>query len=151
VILVIQRVKSAYVEVEGKVVSQIGKGLLVLVAVKEDDTEREVEWCADKVSVIRIFGDEEAKMNLSVNDVGGEILAVSQFTLCGELKKGTRPSFSNAAKAEKAKPLFEFFVNKIKENGIPVKSGVFQTMMDVGLINDGPVTIILEKKNKNND
>lgn len=145
-ILVIQRVKSAYVEVEGEVVSKIGNGLLVLVAVEESDTEKEIEWCADKVSVLRIFGDEEGKMNLSVKDVKGEILAVSQFTLCGELKKGTRPSFSNAAKAEKAKPFFEFFINKIKENGIPVKSGIFQAMMDVGLINDGPVTIILEKK-----
>ncbi len=150
-ILVIQRVKSAYVEVEGKIVSTIGKGLLVLVAVEENDTEKEVEWCANKVSVIRIFEDAEGKMNLSVKDVKGEILTVSQFTLCGELKKGTRPSFSNAAKAEKAKPFFEFFVNKIKESGIPVKSGIFQAMMDVGLINDGPVTIILEKKNKCNE
>lgn len=149
-ILVIQRVKSSSVKVNEKIVSKIKIGLLVFAAIEEDDTENEVNWCAEKVSLLRIFPDKEGKMNLSVKDVGGEILIVSQFTLCGELKKGSRPSFSKAAKPEKAKPLFDLFVEKVKEKGVNIQTGVFQAMMDVELINDGPVTIILKKKHKEN-
>jgi D-tyrosyl-tRNA(Tyr) deacylase len=148
VILVIQRVKSAYVKVEGKEVSKIEKGLLVLAAIEEEDTKNEIEWCAEKVASIRIFPDSEGKMNINIKDAGGEVLAVSQFTLAGELNKGTRPSFSKAARPEMAKELFDYFVLKMGERGLEVKTGVFQAMMDVGLVNEGPVTIILKKQKK---
>lgn len=147
-ILVIQRVKSAFVSVGGEEVSRIGKGLLVLGAVEKGDTQAELEWCAKKVADIRIFPDEEDKMNRSVRDAGGEVLAVSQFTLVGNLKKGTRPSFSDAAPPETAKPMFDEFVKMIEREGLKVSTGVFQAMMDVGLVNDGPVTIILRREPK---
>lgn len=147
-ILVIQRVKSAYVKVEGKEVSSIEKGLLVLAAVEEDDTRNQIDWCAEKVASLRIFPDSEGKMNRNIKEAGGDILAVSQFTLVGELNKGTRPSFSKAARPERAKELFDYFVVKMRERGLEVKTGVFQTMMDVGLVNEGPVTIILKKQKK---
>lgn len=147
-IVVVQRVKSAYVNVEGTEVSRISRGLLLLAAVELDDTEEEIGWCAGKTADLRIFPDDQDKMNKSVKDIGGEILAVSQFTLAGDLKKGTRPSFSGAAPAEKAKDLFELFISKVKESGLKVQTGVFQAMMDVGLVNDGPVTIILKKSRK---
>ena len=147
-ILVIQRVKSAFVSIGGKEVSRIGKGLLVLGAVEKGDTQAELQWCAKKVADIRIFPDEEDKMNRSVRDAGGEVLAVSQFTLVGNLKKGTRPSFSDAAPPETAKPMFDNFVEMIEKEGLKVSTGVFQAMMDVGLVNDGPVTIILRREPK---
>jgi D-aminoacyl-tRNA deacylase len=147
-ILVIQRVKSAFVIVDEKEVARIAKGLLVLGAVEKDDTRAEMEWCAKKVAEIRIFPDDEKKMNRNVKEAGGEILAVSQFTLAGDLKKGTRPSFSNAAPPEAAKPLFDYFVGQIRSEGLDASTGVFQAMMDVGLVNDGPVTIILQRKAK---
>ncbi len=147
-ILVIQRVKSAFVSVGGKEVSRIGKGLLVLGAVEKGDTSAELEWCARKVADIRIFPDEEDKMNKSVKDAGGEVLAVSQFTLVGNLRKGTRPSFSDAAPPEVAKPMFDDFVKMMEKEGVKVSTGVFQAMMDVGLVNDGPVTIILRRGQK---
>lgn len=140
--------KSAYVKVEGKEVSKIEKGLLVLAAIEEEDTKNEIEWCAEKVASIRIFPDSEGKMNINIKDAGGEVLAVSQFTLAGELNKGTRPSFSKAARPEMAKELFDYFVLKMGERGLEVKTGVFQAMMDVGLVNEGPVTIILKKQKK---
>lgn len=148
-ILVIQRVKNAYVKVEGKTVSSIGKGLLVLGAIEEEDSKNEIEWCAEKVGVLRIFPDSQGKMNLNIKESSGEILAVSQFTLVGELNKGTRPGFSKAARPEKARELFDYFISQLKERGLEVKSGVFQAHMEVGLINDGPVTIILKKQSKN--
>lgn len=147
-ILVIQRVKSAFVSVGGKEVSRIGKGLLVLGAVEKGDTASELEWCARKVADIRIFPDEEDKMNKSVKDAGGEVLAVSQFTLVGNLRKGTRPSFSDAAPPEVAKPMFDDFVKMMEKEGLKVSTGVFQAMMDIGLVNDGPVTIILRREPK---
>lgn len=147
-ILVIQRVKSAYVRVDEKEVSSIKNGLVVLAAIEEEDTKSEVEWCAEKVASLRIFPDSAGKMNISIKEAGGEILAVSQFTLVGELNKGTRPSFSKAAPPEKAKVLFDYFVSQIRERGLEVKTGIFQAMMDVGLINNGPVTIILKKQKK---
>lgn len=150
-ILVIQRVQSAYVRVEGKTVSSIGRGFLVFGAIEEDDTENEIEWCAEKVGVLRIFPDSQGKMNLNIKESSGEVLAVSQFTLVGELNKGTRPSFSKAARPEKAKKLFDYFVLQMKERGLKVKSGVFQAHMEVGLVNDGPVTIILKKQGKNGE
>lgn len=149
-ILVIQRVKSAFVSVGGEEVSRIGKGLLVLGAVEKGDTPAELEWCARKVAEIRVFPDQQDKMNLNVRDAGGEVLAVSQFTLVGNLKKGTRPSFSDAAPPEMAKPMFDDFVKMIEKEGLKVSTGVFQAMMDIGLVNDGPVTIILRREPKEN-
>jgi len=147
-ILVIQRVKSAFVAVGGEEVSRVGKGLLVLAAVEKRDGSAELEWCARKVAEIRIFPDEDDKMNRSVRDAGGEVLAVSQFTLAGNLKKGTRPSFSDAAPPEIARPMFDDFVKMMKKEGLKVSTGVFQAMMDVGLVNDGPVTVILRREPK---
>lgn len=145
VILVIQRVSRACVRVEGRVVGRIGKGLLVLAAVERGDAEREALWCARKVADIRIFPDGEGRMNLSVRDLGGAVLAVSQFTLAGEITKGTRPSFTRAARPDAARPLFNEFVKEIGRLGPPVETGIFQAMMEVELVNDGPVTIILRR------
>lgn len=145
-IAVIQRVKEAKVVVEQKVISSIGYGLLVFLAIEKNDGEKELKWMAEKVSKLRIFGDENDKMNLSVQDIGGELLVVSQFTLAGELLKGSRPSFSRAENPERAKVLYDEFISILKGLGLKVKSGIFQAMMDVHLINDGPVTIILNKK-----
>jgi D-tyrosyl-tRNA(Tyr) deacylase len=145
-IVVLQRVKRASVTVKGRVVGRIGTGLLALAAVERDDTDREISWCARKVAEIRLFPDGEGKMNRSLQDVGGAVLAVSQFTLVGDLAKGTRPSFTRAARPDYAAPLFERFAQEIRQRGLPVETGVFQTMMDVELVNDGPVTIILRKQ-----
>jgi D-tyrosyl-tRNA(Tyr) deacylase len=145
-IVVLQRVKRAKVTVDGRVVGRIGVGLLALVAVERDDTEQEASWCARKVAEIRLFSDSEGKMNRSVRDIGGAVLAVSQFTLVGDLAKGTRPSFSRAARPERALPLFDHFGDEIRNLGLPVERGVFQAMMDVELVNDGPVTIILKRE-----
>ncbi len=142
---VIQRVKRAKVEIEGEVYSQIEKGLLVLLGVEKGDTKEKVIWLANKTANLRIFPDAEGKMNLSVKDVAGEVLVVSQFTLASHIKKGNRPSFGNAAPENEAIPLYELFVETVGMQRIPVKTGVFGADMDVSLLNWGPVTFILEK------
>ncbi|HIS37099.1 TPA: D-tyrosyl-tRNA(Tyr) deacylase [Candidatus Scatousia excrementigallinarum] len=141
----IQRVKKASVTIDNKLYSEIGKGLLVLLGVEKDDEKENGDKLAQKISTLRIFEDENDKMNLSVKDVNGEILVVSQFTLCGDCKKGTRPSFDKAAPPEKANELYEDFVSVLKAGGFRVKTGKFRAMMDVELINDGPVTFMVEK------
>jgi len=141
---VIQRVKEAEVKISGKTVGKIGKGLLVLLAVHVDDTEDKIEKMATKIINLRIFGDQADKMNLSVKDMGGEILVVSQFTLYGDISKGNRPSFIESAKPEKAVPYYEKFVEKIKTSGLKTATGKFGAMMEVSLTNDGPVTIVVE-------
>ena len=141
---VIQRVKSASVTVEGEVVSEIRKGLLVFLGVAQEDTPADVDYMASKIANLRIFEDDEGRMNLSILDVGGEALVVSQFTLYGDCRKGRRPSFIHAARPEKADPLYQAFMDEISRLGVPVKAGIFQAMMDVELINDGPVTMMLD-------
>lgn len=141
----IQRVKSASVTIDGELYSKIGKGLLVFLGVEKEDTVENCEKLSQKVLNLRIFEDENDKMNLSVNDVKGEILVVSQFTLCGDCKKGTRPSFDKAAHPDIAVKLYEDFVEKIRASGLKTETGKFRTMMDVELINDGPVTFMVEK------
>lgn len=143
---VIQRVKSSSVTVDEKQISQIGPGLLVLLGVSQSDTPSDAEYLADKVANLRIFEDPDAKMNLSVIDIAGEVLVVSQFTLYGDCRKGRRPSFVEAAAPEKAEKLYDYFTGQIEKKGIPVQSGRFRAMMDVALVNDGPVTLILESK-----
>jgi D-tyrosyl-tRNA(Tyr) deacylase len=144
--IVLQRVKNASVSVGGERISEIGQGLLLLVGVARGDGEAEADWLAEKVAGLRILGDEEGKMNLSVRDVGGEILAVSQFTLLADTRKGKRPSFLGAAAPEEAEQLFDYFCERLRETGVgSVKTGAFGEMMDVALVNDGPVTIILER------
>ena len=144
--VVLQRVKNASVTVSGERVSEIGEGLLLLVGVAKDDGEGEASWLAEKIAGLRIFNDEGGKMNLGVRDVGGEILAVSQFTLLADTRKGKRPSFIKAALPEEAEPLFGYFCERLRAAGIAsVKTGSFGAMMDVALVNDGPVTIVLER------
>lgn len=144
--IVLQRVKSASVTVGGEKVSEIGAGLLLLVGIAHDDTETEADWLAEKISGLRIFNDESGKMNRSVKDVDGEVLAVSQFTLLAETRKGKRPSFIHAAPPEEAEPLFCYFRERLLAMGVgSVKTGRFGKMMDVALVNDGPVTIVLER------
>lgn len=138
--VLIQRVKRASVEVDSKMVSQIGKGILAFVGVEKGDTSENVEKAVRKVVNLRIFPDEEGKMNRSLLDVNGEMLVVSQFTLCGDCKKGTRPSFDNSAPPDIANSLYEEFAKGVNNSGIKVCTGVFGAMMDVSLINDGPVT-----------
>ncbi len=142
--LVVQRVKSASVTISGALYSEINKGFLVLLGVEKGDTVEEARWLAEKLLKLRIFEDENDKMNLSVLDVAGEVLAVSQFTLAGSCKKGTRPSFDSAEHPDKAKPLYEAFCEILGEK-LPLKTGVFGAMMDISLVNAGPVTFILEK------
>ena len=144
--IVLQRVKNASVTVGGERISGIGAGLLLLVGVAQGDGEAEAEWLAEKVAGLRIFNDQEGKMNLSVRDVGGEILAVSQFTLLADTRKGKRPSFVRAAPPEEAESLFDYFCERLRAAVVgPVKTGVFGAKMDVALVNDGPVTIVLER------
>ncbi len=141
---VVQRVRESSVTVEGKIISSIGKGLLVLLGVAEGDGEKEAVYLADKIVHLRIFEDENGKMNRSLLDIHGEMLVVSQFTLLGDCRKGRRPSFIQAAGPENANTLYEYFVSKVRETGIAVQTGQFRAMMDVALINDGPVTLIVE-------
>jgi D-aminoacyl-tRNA deacylase len=144
--VVLQRVKSASVAVEDEMISEVGPGLLLFVGVAVSDGEAEADWLAEKLAGLRIFNDEEGKMNLSVRDVGGEVLAVSQFTLLADTKKGKRPSFASAAPPEEAEPLFDYLCERLRASGVvSVKTGSFGAMMSVALVNDGPVTIVLER------
>ena len=142
---VVQRVSHAQVKVDGKVVGKIEKGYLVLLGVKEGDTTKEADFLANKVVNLRVFEDENDKMNLSIKDVGGEMLIVSQFTLYGDASHGNRPSFTEAARPEEANLLYEYFCDKVRQE-VHVEKGVFQAEMKVELLNDGPVTILLEKE-----
>lgn len=141
---VIQRVKKASVTINNELYSEINQGILILLGVEKADTEDNAEFLANKIANLRIFEDENGKMNFSLLDVNGEILVVSQFTLAGDCKKGKRPSFDNAAKPDLAIPLYEKFVELLISRNISVKTGKFGAMMDVSLINDGPVTFILD-------
>ncbi len=143
---VVQRVSRASVSVEGKITGQVEKGYMVLVGVETGDTEQDMRYCAEKVAGLRVFEDENGKMNLSVKDVGGAVLAVSQFTLLGDARHGRRPSFSNAARPEEANALYEAFCEALRAENIRVETGVFQTDMQVELVNDGPVTILLDSR-----
>ena len=144
--IVLQRVSEASVTVEGERISGIGVGLLLLVGLAVGDGKAEADWLAQKVAGLRIFNDEEGKMNLSVRDVEGEILAVSQFTLLADTRKGKRPSFVHAAPPEEAEPLFDYFCERLRAASVsPVETGSFGAMMSVTLVNDGPVTIILRR------
>jgi D-aminoacyl-tRNA deacylase len=144
--IVLQRVKNASVTVGEERISEIGPGLLLLVGVAQGDGEAEADWLAEKIARLRIFNDVDGKMNLSVREVGGEILAVSQFTLLADTRKGKRPSFIHAAPPEEAEPLFDYFCERLCGVGVgSVKTGSFGAMMDVALVNDGPVTIVLER------
>ncbi|MDR9417656.1 D-aminoacyl-tRNA deacylase [Gracilimonas sp.] len=143
---VIQRVKSSSVTVENEIIGAIDQGFLVLIGIHKDDTKEQMEWICNKISKLRIFEDEDGKMNLSVQDVGGGILLVSQFTLYANSDKGTRPSFIEAAQPEKAEPMYEDMIEWFKANtDLDIQTGKFGAMMNVKLENDGPVTIILEK------
>jgi D-tyrosyl-tRNA(Tyr) deacylase len=141
---VIQRVGKSSVEVDGNRVGEIGKGILVLLGVEKGDAEGDADWLAEKIVNLRIFEDEAGKMNLSVREIGGELLVVSQFTLAGNCAKGRRPSFDSAAPPGEANRLYEYFVERLRTMGLKVATGVFQAMMQVSLTNDGPVTFILE-------
>ena len=140
----IQRVKRASVTIDGELYSHIGAGMLVLLGVEKGDTQENADKLAEKLAKLRIYEDENEKMNLSIQDVNGEMLIVSQFTLCGDCKKGTRPSFDNSADPQIAKELYENFIKEVKNYGIKTQTGKFGAMMDVELINDGPVTFMLE-------
>ncbi len=142
---IIQRVNSASVTIDSKLYSKIGVGILVLLGVEKGDTQENAEKLAKKIVTLRIFEDENKKMNKSLMDVNGEMLIVSQFTLCGDCKKGTRPSFDKSAPPEIAEELYEKFIKIVEAYNIPVKTGKFRAMMDVELINNGPVTFIIEK------
>ncbi len=141
---VLQRVKQASVSIEGETVGKISSGIMLLLGVTEEDTEKECDFLAEKAVNLRIFEDEAGKMNRSLLDAGGEMLVVSQFTLCADCRRGRRPSFTRAARPEKAIPLYEHFIGNIREMGIPVSTGRFGADMLVSIENDGPVTILLD-------
>lgn len=143
---VIQRVSEASVSVDNQVVGRIGHGYVALLGVEAGDAMPDALYCADKVAGLRVFEDAQGKMNRSVQDVQGAVLAISQFTLCGDARHGRRPSFSGAARPDVAVPLYEAFVAALRNAGIPVETGVFQAHMAVSLVNDGPVTILLDSK-----
>lgn len=143
-IAVIQRVSRGEVRVEGRSVGAIGRGLLVLVGVGRGDDESDARWLARKTAQVRIFSDEEERMNLSVQNVQGAVLAVSQFTLHGDLRKGRRPSFTGAAPPETGARLYQAYVQALREEGVPVQTGEFGAMMDVEMVNQGPVTLIIK-------
>jgi D-tyrosyl-tRNA(Tyr) deacylase len=141
----IQRVRRASVSIDGELYSSIKAGILVFLGVEKCDNNENADWLAEKILKLRIFEDENGKMNKSLADIDGEILVVSQFTLCGNCMKGTRPSFDNAMEPQRANELYEYFVSVVRNNGMSVKTGKFAAMMDVELINDGPVTFMIEK------
>lgn len=143
---VVQRVRRAKVQVGGQTTGEIGLGLLVLLGVGQGDTQQDATYMAEKIAGLRIFEDEQGKMNRSVRDAGGSILAVSQFTLYGDVRRGKRPSFDDAAPTEPARKLYEFFVEQIRASGLCCETGQFQQMMQVELVNEGPVTILLDSK-----
>src|SRR5258708_28579607 len=143
---VVQRVTRAKVTVEGKSVGEIGNGLVVLLGVARDDTRKDAEYLAEKIAALRIFDDRDDKMNLSVNDVGGALLVISQFTLYGDVRRGLRPSWIDAAPPEVAEPLYEFFVEHVGKSITQGETGTFRAMMQVELVNDGPVTILLDSR-----
>ncbi len=141
---VIQRVSSAQVSVDGEVVGRVGRGFLVLLGIAPDDGEAEAQYLARKIAGLRVFEDDGGKMNLALGDVGGAVLAVSQFTLYGDVRKGRRPSFVDAARPEHAEPLYQRFCRLLAAEGLAVQQGVFQAHMEIALVNDGPVTIWMD-------
>lgn len=143
---VVQRVLNSNVKVKGEIVGKINKGLLVFLGVGEDDTQKDLKYICDKVVGLRIFEDENDKMNLSIKDVGGEILVISQFTLYGDVRKGKRPSFSSSANPDIGNKFYKEFIQNIKDLGIHTQEGIFGAHMEVSLVNDGPVTILLDSK-----
>lgn len=142
---VIQRVSSASVSVDHEIVGAINQGIMVLLGVEKGDNESKADWLAEKICGLRIFSDQAGKMNLSLQEIGGGLLVVSQFTIAGNCSKGRRPSFDTAAPADEGKRLYEYFVQAAQRLGIPVETGIFQADMQVALVNDGPVTFILER------
>ncbi len=145
-IAVVQRVSRASVTVQGRVTGEIGSGLLVLLGVKRGDTDQDADFLAAKIGGLRIFADAAGKMNLAASDVGGAMLVVSQFTLCGDCRKGRRPSFEKAAEPVEATRLYEFFCGRLRQQGYRVETGIFGAMMQVELVNDGPVTLVIESE-----
>jgi D-tyrosyl-tRNA(Tyr) deacylase len=146
--IVLQRVSRASVEVDGAERGVIGRGLVALCGLITTDSEEDLSWCAEKVPVLRVFEDEQGKMNLSVRDVGGGILLIPNFTLAGDARQGRRPEFTMAMRPEQAEPAFARFVEMVQASGVPVATGVFRTHMLVSLINDGPVTLVLDSKER---
>lgn len=146
--ILIQRVKTASVTIENKLFSKIEKGMLIFLGIEKDDVEADMDWLINKIKNLRIFADEEDKMNCSIVDIDGEILLVSQFTLASNCKKGNRPSFDNAMKPTEANVMYEKFIKKLQQEGLKVKTGQFGAMMDIALINDGPVTFMVEHRAK---
>lgn len=146
--VVVQRVSEAHVKVDGKIVGEINTGFTLLVGIDENDEKSDVDWLVQKILNLRIFGDENDKLNLSITDISGEILCISQFTLIADYKKGNRPSFIKAAKPEKAIPLFEYFKEELSKSNLKIESGIFGADMKVSLINDGPVTIVMDSMTK---
>lgn len=144
--VVVQRVSEARVTVNGDIVGDIGAGLMLLVGIGQEDGESDTVWMADKLSGLRIFEDAEGKMNLSVQEIGGAILSVSQFTLYGDCRKGRRPNFMAAARPEQAERLYEYFNEQLRARGLKVETGRFGAMMDVAIVNDGPVTLIVDSR-----
>ncbi|MDZ4746211.1 MAG: D-aminoacyl-tRNA deacylase [bacterium] len=144
---VVQRVRSASITIDDEVTASIGTGILVLIGITHTDTPQQAAWMAEKLLGLRVFADEEGRMNKSVSDIDGEILVVSQFTLYGDTSRGTRPSFINAAPAGAAEPLYNHLIDLLKQKTPNVSTGTFGAMMDVALVNDGPVTIILDREN----
>ncbi|MXS72447.1 D-tyrosyl-tRNA(Tyr) deacylase [Flavobacteriaceae bacterium W22] len=146
--VVVQRVTEASVKVNEEIVGKINSGLMLLVGIDENDEKPDADWLVQKILNLRIFGDDDGKLNLSVLDTKGEILCISQFTLIADYKKGNRPSFIKAAKPDQAVPLFDYFKNELKKSHLKVESGIFGADMKVSLINDGPVTIIMDSQTK---
>ena len=147
-IAVIQRAKSGSVSVDEKIISQIKLGFVILLGVTDEDDETDADYLAGKISHLRVFDDKDKKMNLSIQDVKGSALVISQFTLCADTHKGRRPSFIHAASPEKGNTLYEYFIAQIENNSVPVESGEFGAMMNVNLINEGPVTFVLDSKQR---
>lgn len=146
--IVLQRVSEANVKVDNQIVGAIEKGLMLLIGVDESDEFSDADWLVKKTIDVRVFSDNDGKMNLSVKDINGEILCISQFTLISDYKKGNRPSYIKAAKPDKAIPLFEYFKEELKKSGLKIESGIFGADMKVSLINDGPVTLVFDSKTK---